>query len=167
MSPNSASLEATTERLRELAPKVRSLLANGEAWLDSLPIPAWLKDCGGQIVMINEAYSRAYDVAKSDYIGRTDTARWPVNVASEFRKHDLAVMQTGMSMVFEEALGDDRPITVLKFPVTDGVRLLGVGGVVITDDRAAGIPRLTAQCFGAEPATHPTAGEPGGRAGEG
>lgn len=139
------SLEESTKRLRELAPVVRSLLSYGESWLDSLPLPAWVKRPDGQMDFVNAAYESVYDVTRDDYIGRTDAAVWDPATADEFRANDLWVMQAMTPMLFEEKAGDGRPITVLKFPVTDGAKLLGVGGILITDDRAAGIPRLTAQ----------------------
>lgn len=138
----SLDVNATMRRLEALTPVVRSILGNAEAWLESFPLPAWVKSATGEMVFINQSYSDLYNVKREDYIGRRDSAVWGSKPASGFAENDLAVARTKEPQIFKEKLPEDRSVLVLKFPVYDGSKFLGVGGIVISDSRADGIPRI-------------------------
>ena len=148
-----SSLDESIQRLERLTPVVKSLSANAEAWLDSIPMPAFIKNPVGEMAFMNSAYVSAYNIRREDYIGRRDTAAWKPDVAKEFAENDAYVARTKEPLLAEETLEEGRKVTVLKFPVYDGARYLGVGGIVLSDDGETGIPRAAVARYTVHPAT--------------
>lgn len=105
------------------------------AFVQSVPLPAWVKDKNGMMLYINEHYTRAYGVSPQDYIGRTDAEVWGRETAERFRANDLAVMESGLPYYAVEPVhnvvtGRQQFLDVLKFPLLLDGSLLGIAGIV-------------------------------------
>lgn len=107
----------------------------------SLPMPMWVKDRGGVMLFANEAYEEKYLTPRGfsvdDYIGKKDEDVWPVSVAEEFRRHDLAVLSRGEVWRgfegVENANGDIEPWRIMKWPIKlDGI-VIAIGGIAWQD----------------------------------
>lgn len=139
------NLDRTINRLRELQPVIGSLIDNTEAWFESLPFPAWLKDLDGDLIVVNQAYADFYGVSRAECLNKSTTALLGPERALRFRDRDEKVLQQGLPLLFQEKIRGGRQVTVLKFPVSDGRGIQGVGGIIMSYDRPAGIPRLVAE----------------------
>lgn len=138
-------LDRTISRLRELQPVIGALIDNTEAWFESLPFPAWIKDTDGQLIVVNQAYADFYGVTRTDCLNKDTSALLGPENARRFKERDRKVMEQNKSLLFQEKIRGGRHVTVLKFPVSDGRGLQGVGGMILNYDRPAGIPRLVAE----------------------
>lgn len=133
------------DRLAELGSVVCSISANSDNWVESFPLPAWVTAPTGEMEMFNEGYARVYKKDRKAYFGRKNSAAWRADVARGFDANNVRVMRERRPMTFWEYLAPDHVILVLKFPVYDSHNeLVGVGGIVLSDDRADGIPRIAA-----------------------
>lgn len=104
-----------------------------------LPWPAWLKDTSGVVLAANLAYEldflkpRGYSLL--DYVGQTDIAVWPEDIAKSFRENDLAVIQSGETLdFFEEVIlgdGSRKTMRFVKYPVYAGGTMIGVAGMYV------------------------------------
>lgn len=130
------------ERFEALSSVVCSLFGNSESWIESLPLPAWVTAPTGEMLMFNQSYADTYNKSRAEYFGQKNDAVWKQRVADGFDQNNDAVVEADAARLFWESLGLDHTILVLKFPVYDGNKLLGVGGIVLSDDRADGIPRI-------------------------
>lgn len=106
-----------------------------KAW-NSSPIPMWIKDLNGKMVFLNDAYCAIYGIRKSEYIGRTDFDVWPPEVAKEFRKMDSKVLN-GESVEYgiekipsQSGLRSYDHLHVIKFPIKDGPKIVGIAGMI-------------------------------------
>lgn len=65
----------------------------------SIPLPMWMKNSFGIVDFVNDEFEKAFllprGYTKDDYLGRTDHAVWPNEIAKEYRQNDEAVMNTG------------------------------------------------------------------------
>ena len=67
--------------------------------IHSFATPAWIKvaeERNGEVVFrmleLNDAYTEAYGIKRSEYIGKTDIeVGWSKDIAEKFRQHDLLV----------------------------------------------------------------------------
>ena len=89
------ALKRAEEALRESEERFR-------LFMDNSPTIAWIKDEEGRYVYLSGTYERRHGVWMADWRGRTDAELWPADIASEFRKNDLAV------------LAADRPIEIIE-----------------------------------------------------
>lgn len=138
-------LDRTISRLRELQPVIGALIDNTEAWFESLPFPAWLKSTEGQLLVVNQAYADFYGKTRSDCLNKDVAALLGPENARRFTDRDRKVLDQNKPLMFHEKIRGGRHVTVLKFPVTDGHEIQGVGGMILNYDRPAGVPRLVAE----------------------
>ncbi len=108
------------------------------AFMDNSPTIAWMKDEEGRHVYLSKSYEKRFGVKFEDWRGKTDFELWPAEVAEQFRKNDLAVLESGQAIdVTEETPGPDGECITwwnFKFPFRDasGKRYVGGVGVDIT-----------------------------------
>jgi len=93
--------DLTAPRTQEMQPIARE--RGTMAVLDNVPDIAWLKDCGGTLLAVNEAFARvARRGCPELVIGATDFDLWPRDVAERYRHDDEEVMRTGINKRVEE-----------------------------------------------------------------
>jgi len=93
-----------------------------EAILDNTPAVVYMKDTQGAYQFINRAYETLFHVSRARMTGKTDFDLFPADIARQFRDNDLAVLQAGQPIQFEEvAPHDDGPHTYVsaKFALHD------------------------------------------------
>ncbi len=111
------------------------------AFMDNSPAIAWMKDEEGRYVYISKTFEKRFDIRFEDARGKTDSGIWPLEIADEFRKNDLKVLNSGQPIeVVEEATernGERCSWWIVKFPFqnTSGLRYVGGIGVDITEQK--------------------------------
>lgn len=108
----------------------------------SSPLPMWMKDKYGKVLVCNHAYERIFlqPLGKrlEDYINHTDKDVWPEHIAQAFARNDRQVMQTRAVLDTTEQIrsgnGSDYPVRIIKFPRISGGVVIGVDGIAIPDD---------------------------------
>lgn len=143
-------LPASTERQRgdlELQ-QSHALL---QAILDNSTAVIFVKDVEGRFIIINRRFEDLFHVTRAEVRGKTDHDYFPVQVADQIRKHDLAIIETGVpTQVEEQVPGDDgtRVYVSVKFPIRDSTgKITAVGGIAtdISDFRRAEEERAVLQ----------------------
>lgn len=112
---------------------------------DSSPLPTWMKDTRGVVLICNLAYERIFLQPRghllSDYVGHTDNDVWPDHISQQFRSNDDAVIRTGEILDTVEHIttpsGKDLPCRVIKWPRKNGDTVIGVDGLAVPADLSA------------------------------
>lgn len=103
------------------------------AIFDNAPAVIYSKDPGGRYVTINAKSLADLGLTPEDFIGRTDDAIFPPDVAKVMRETDRCVMETRTQAVREEPVHvgrEPRWYLTTKFPILDTKgRVAGIGGV--------------------------------------
>jgi PAS domain S-box-containing protein len=119
-------IEATNERLRQRELYLR-------ATIDNLPFFFWLKDAECRFLAVNKVFAEACGKASpEEVVGLTDFDVWPDELAKQYRKDDLEVIETRLEKIMEEPVAggtDEGWIETFKKPVVskDGTLLGTVG----------------------------------------
>jgi PAS domain S-box-containing protein len=122
------------QRLRESHDRLRALVEGG-------PLLAALKDADGRLLYVNEAWSRLFDQAAADLVGKTDFDLFPAEEARRLHDQDAAVLNDNRPREAVERVstpkGGLRRWLVLRFPVEDaGRRLLANVAIDTTEPKA-------------------------------
>nr|WP_320013283.1 PAS domain-containing protein [uncultured Desulfobulbus sp.] len=135
------SLRETTQyKLMEQA--LRESEDRFRAFMDNNPAIAWMKDAQGHVIYLNKSYEQEFNVKFQDWEGKTDAELWPKQTAEQFRRDDLAVLETGTPCErIEEVPAADGQVQswwTFKFPFTDAAQRQYVAGIGINiSDRLA------------------------------
>jgi diguanylate cyclase (GGDEF)-like protein/PAS domain S-box-containing protein len=78
-----------------------------ERFMNNGPFASYIKDADGKYVYYNRFLAQRFGVTEQTWIGKTDHELWPLTIADEFRKNDLAVLAGGVSVEVEETLPGD------------------------------------------------------------
>jgi diguanylate cyclase (GGDEF)-like protein/PAS domain S-box-containing protein len=110
------------------------------AFLNSIPDIAWLKDRDGRFILVNPPFGIAAGKEPADLFGKTDLDAWPRELAEKYRADDEEVMRSGKLKRVEEMLapaeGAVRWIETIKTPIYDeGGIIIGSAGIArdVTD----------------------------------
>ena len=111
-----------------------------EAFVECLPIPAWVKTANGTMLYINAAYTRDYGVSNDEYRGRGDVFVWSPVEARAFHKNDELAITTGAPVwctepILNRGTGKTEILKVVKWPIFYQNQTVAVGGAVL--DRVA------------------------------
>lgn len=107
------------------------------AHIDS-PLPMWLKDINGTMLLVNDAYERMFlipaGLTKEDYIGHNDYDVWDQKTANQFHIHDIGVLS--QEVIFNESEtfpvnGVMQTFRVIKYPYYVDGELFGTAGLAI------------------------------------
>ncbi|OUC15928.1 MAG: hypothetical protein B0A82_04000 [Alkalinema sp. CACIAM 70d] len=108
--------------------------------LNNIPHIAWLKDTESRFLAVNQPFAQACGYSSEQLIGMRDQEIWPLELADDYIRDDLAVMRTRQQKRVEERLitvdGKEQWIETIKTPiVTDSGEILGTAGIAmdITD----------------------------------
>jgi PAS domain S-box-containing protein len=92
--------------------------------LDHSPAAIFLKDLEGRYVFVNRSFERVMGKERSQIIGKTDRDVFPPRLADLYQANDLKVIESGVSLDFEEiGIEEDlkpRVFSSSKFPLRDG-----------------------------------------------
>ena len=119
--------------------RLAQLEATFKAFLDHIPMPAWIKDSQYRYVLANKALEAFYEASESEIIGKTDFEINPPEVAEEFRRHDKRVVEEGEFVITRETArfksGEVFHALSYKFPIPgkDGSSLTGGIGININE----------------------------------
>ena len=86
------------------------------------PDVVYVKDRAGRYVLVNSRFEELFSVNSEEVRGKTDYEIVSREVADEFRKNDLLVLQEGRSMQVEEKVAHNNEVHTylsVKFPVYD------------------------------------------------
>jgi PAS domain S-box-containing protein len=86
------------------------------------PDVVYVKDREGRFVLVNSRFEELFGVSSDEIRGKTDYEIVAEEVADEFRKNDLQVLEQGKSMQVEEQVshnGEIHTYLSVKFPVYD------------------------------------------------
>ena len=101
--------------------------------LDNTPASIYLKDKDGAYIFVNRLFENRYRRNIIDLVGKTDFDIFPQHIASNYRKNDIDVMNSGRTVEFEEAAvidGEPRVNLSIKFPVYDAEnKVSGICGI--------------------------------------
>jgi two-component system, cell cycle sensor histidine kinase and response regulator CckA len=103
---------------------------------DHSPAVIGAKDLDGRYLYVNKEYSRFFNLPFDEFIGKSDSELFPVEIANKFREADIDVQKSLRSIMVEEnALvhGEIRKFMSLKFPILDKLGHLYATGVIATD----------------------------------
>jgi PAS domain S-box-containing protein len=112
---------------------VRASQARLQGLLDNSNAVIYLKDLEGRYIVINRRFEEIFHIQAADIIGKTDeSVHAPPEVLQHILANDRAVLAAKRPLEFEEVVHHhDQPRTYIsvKFPIFDGGRLVGLGGV--------------------------------------
>lgn len=109
-----------------------------QLFMEHATIVAFMKDNEGRYVWINGTGERLFHLHPSAVIGKTDADLLPAEIAVQFRKNDLLVLESGQSREFTEVIqneaGEASHWAVNKFIFVNetGERFLGGTAIDIT-----------------------------------
>jgi PAS domain S-box-containing protein len=109
------------------------------AFMDLLPMPAWIKSPEGRYVFVNRRVLEAMQLSEEVFLGRLDTDILRADEAARIREHDMEVIRTGETLETVDVVThrDGKPVTYRSFRFrlesADGTPL--VGGVAIDQIR--------------------------------
>ncbi len=117
--------------------RAQAALRNSEEqfrlFMDHSPASAWMKDAQGHYIYMSEVYLEQIGIRLEDRLGKTDFDVYPSEIASQFRKNDLAALAAGHALEFTEdsITAEGEPCTWLtyKFPFQDTSGQIFVGGI--------------------------------------
>ena len=138
-----AALAAALLEKERIAAELESSEIRFGAFLEALPAAAFIKDETGRMLFCNHAMTRGFDATPDQWIGKTDAEIWPPEMADIFRAKDLAVLQTGQAIRFDdEIIGPDSKTSswdVSMFPFTDSQkrRFIAAIAIDVTQERQA------------------------------
>ena len=113
------------------------------AILDNTPVPIYLKDLQGRIILSNITHQRSLNCSESELLGKTDYELLSQATADEVRQNDRKVLEAGVSLEMEEKIPQGEQIRTylsIKFPLcTEDGQPYAVGGIStdITDRKQA------------------------------
>jgi len=103
--------------------------AQKNAILNNLPHFAWLKDCDGKYLSVNDSFAHSVNKQVEEIIGRTDYDLYSEVLARRFRDEDIKIILT-KSQIFSEEQNGERWLETFKAPIFDtNNNVIGVTGI--------------------------------------
>jgi regulator of replication initiation timing len=111
-----------------------------------IPAPVWVKkvheDNNTTMYFINRFYEEQWGISAEFYSGKTDDEVWGTEIADHFRKADSYIVKYKRGASFIENIPVDpfdltkghRKCVIWKFPILNGQKLIGIGGILIDID---------------------------------
>ena len=105
--------KAAEEALRESRESLQAILDNTTAVI-------YVKDVEGRYSLVNRRFEELFDLSKEEVLGKTDLDLFSKEAANEYRRNDLAVLESGGPMEAEETVHrEEGALTFIsvKFPL--------------------------------------------------
>lgn len=135
-----AVLQEISERKRA-EEEIRKSQELFQAFMDNMPVFAYMKDENGRYVFHNRAVGLRFPHLR-DTIGKDDAELFPPEVAESFRRNDRVVRESGKPAEFTELSGDIEWLSI-KFPFTDRQGKVLVAGVSVDVSERRELEKLT------------------------
>jgi PAS domain S-box-containing protein len=121
--------DITTRKLTEEA--LINSEAQKKAILNNLPHLAWLKDCDGKYLSVNDSFAVSVGKSPEEIFGKNDYDIYPQEHAQRYREEDLKIILTKKQLFVEEQF-DDRWFETFKAPIFDSDgNVIGVTGIAL------------------------------------
>jgi diguanylate cyclase (GGDEF)-like protein/PAS domain S-box-containing protein len=95
-------IEQSAAENAKLYEDLRSTTDLFERFMDHGPFASYIKDVHGRIIYYNKFLAERFGVTRQAWIGLHDHEIWPPQVAEQFRRHDIAVMEGGTPVEIDE-----------------------------------------------------------------
>ena len=103
--------------------------AQKKAILNNLPHLAWLKDCDGKYLSVNESFALSVKRSVEEVIGKTDYDLFPQDFAQRSREKELKIIITQKQAFYEEKTKDGW-FETFKAPIFDAQgNVMGITGI--------------------------------------
>jgi len=114
---------AVERALRESEQRVQDLVDNVGALI-------YIKSADGRFLLVNRHFEKIFGVSRQEAPQRTNYDFFPPEVAEIYSSNDRRVLETGVSMEFEEPRAEGGAWLSLKFPLFDDEgSIYAVGGI--------------------------------------
>lgn len=93
-----------------------------DAILEHTTVPMFLKDRNGEYILVNQGFKDLFGLSETEVRGQTDADLFQPEMATEVRRNDERVLETGAPVETEERIianGDERIYLSSKTPVYD------------------------------------------------
>lgn len=118
--------------------RVEQVLRDAEyrfrAFMDKMPVVAFVKDAEGRHLFVNQTYCAKFGKPAEYFLGKNDGELWPADVAERLHDNDRRVLEQGEIELRERVPTPDgvqRDWWVVKFPFRDAQGHTLVGGVAL------------------------------------
>jgi len=120
--------------VKSLNDRLSEVILQQQAILDNIPNIAWLRDCEGRYLAVNEPFCKAFGLVPKDVVGKDDYDIYPPETAAEYDKDFRAVLESGKRTYFEESItdrdGNVRHLEKVKTPIfNESGTLIGIIGI--------------------------------------
>ena len=103
--------------------------AQKNAILNNLPHLAWLKDCEGKYLSVNESFANSVHKSVEEILGKKDYDLYSDLIAQKYREEDLKIILTKKQLFIEEEM-DKKWFETFKAPIFDNDgRVIGITGI--------------------------------------
>lgn len=144
------SYDNTARKVAEEA--LRASEQRRAALLESIPAPAWLKDCEGRFIAANRAWFARHRLPAQDILGKSNEDLFGRQMAAVLHAEDCRVIETAAPVRTEHnRFFNDRVewVEAIKSPVIDAagkvVAIVGLSHDITTRKRAEGALRASEQ----------------------
>jgi PAS domain S-box-containing protein len=105
--------------------------AQKKAILNNLPHLAWLKDCDGKYMSVNESFAASVNRSVEEIIGKTDYDIYPMEFAHHYREEDIEIILT-KKQLYNEEQKEDKWFETFKAPIFDSYgNVIGITGIAL------------------------------------
>ncbi len=135
-------LRAKTRRLERALRDVESahiknlnLRERFQSFMDSGPFLSYMKAATGEMLYYSQPLANHFGVSRTELLGKTDFELWPTDLATEYRDHDVHVLESGTIQVVDESTrnpdGSMSRWRSYKFPCRTEAGELCLGGISV------------------------------------
>ncbi len=104
-----------------------------KTFISDCSTPCFVKDEQGRYVFINSAFEKHFGIDRTSFIGKTDSAWLPAEVAKKTRAQEVEIFKSQVTSSAKEVLpnaqGVDRHWMVHQFPIIDSLGRCLLGGI--------------------------------------
>jgi diguanylate cyclase (GGDEF)-like protein/PAS domain S-box-containing protein len=133
-------LEQAAAANARLTEELRNQNSLFHTFMNNSPFMGFIKDADGRFVYYNQRFTKTFELAPDQWMGKTDSELFPSELAEEYRRNDLKVLQSDTTVeFFEDTLNKEEDRVhwkSFKFPLKldDGRRMLAGISVDLTAD---------------------------------
>ncbi len=116
---------------RASAAALREMQARFYAFMNTAPMPAWIKDADLRYLYVNPAQSAFFGMTPSDMIGMSDFDLMSSGAAQNTEANDRMILQTNREMHTQETVFDanhnPKIMDMVRFPIGSDGKILAAG----------------------------------------
>ncbi len=104
-----------------------------KTFISDCSAPCFVKDEQGRYVFINAAFEKQFGIERTSFIGKTDSAWLPADVAKKIRAQEIGIFKDQVTSSAREELPNAQGVNgrwmVHKFPIIDSLGRCLLGGI--------------------------------------